>query len=225
VLVLAAAIIALLHSGSSSSSTASPPALAPTVDFAGAALTSGRSVALRWKKMPGARYRLQIAAFPVPPLGGSPNFGNAGTVTTSSASYMFRVLGRQTYFWRVQAFLHSRWQPYTPAQHFLVGPPLIGVSVPLVPRNGSILTSARQLFCWSHVAGAHDYILLVDGRRRAKPRRTCLTLTLSPGAHHWSVRARVKGVRVYKGKRSAVHYFTILLSLPHHAENHFRASH
>jgi hypothetical protein len=222
-LLIAGTILAFHQVSGSSSATPALLALAPFADPPGGTLSSGQQVSLHWKTIPGARYRVQIVAFPVAPLGGSPSFENARAVTTTRASYALSVHGAQVYFWRVQVFLHGGWQSYSQVQHFFVAPPEVGVATLLTPRNGSVLLRGTHRFCWTKVPRASDYLLLVDGHRRAITRATCTTLRLAPGAHHWSVRVRVDGAHLYKGKRSAITYFSVLpgAGVPqHHASTH-----
>lgn len=211
--VLVIAGIAALILLRSSTSTAAPAIkLNMSGVHHGALYRSGQTMRLSWSQPPGASaYRLQVVTSATDPSDATLFKHPSLSRLVSGNSYGLRVVGRQYYFWRVQADVRGIWGRYTHSTHFLVAGPAIAAPFPLTPPNSSSLTVNQAHLCWSRVRGAADYILNVVGAEAANPQRsTCAWISVRPGNYRWRVAARVKGVRLYAGPYSSPAYFTIL---------------
>jgi len=192
--------------------TAKPVAARPSLITAGTRnAASGNKVKLQWSPVSHASdYRLQVATRATDPSDSIVFKHPLLTKVTSHTSYSLKVLGYQYYFWRIQAQVGGKWNPYSASQHFSVAMPTVGKPVALLPRNGTRSTARQIRLCWSGVKGAANYTLRVTGWGSRRVAGTCTWISVRPGTYQWRVVARVKAAQIYTGPYSARANFTIL---------------
>jgi len=184
-------------------------ALAQTGPTQGSDFVSNERVHLHWTEVQGTPfYRLQVviahggrrhASFRHPLL----------TTLVSQSAYSLPVLGAQRYYWRVQAFVDGRWQPYSKPRHFTVQQPVVGSPAPRTPRSGSHIVRGSIKLCWAAIPGAIGYEVRVVPHGASVVTETCETVALPAGTYRWSVAAFVQGARVYTGPYSAWARFAV----------------
>lgn len=205
---------ALLSRSSNSHKKATLPvvSLSNTGKVSHGGFVSGQVATLQWTKVRQAdKYRLQIAAVATDPKDAVVFAHPFRTTTTRSAQYSLPVVGKQIYYWRVQAHMGRLWLPYTRSQHFLVNQPGAGTPTLLIPKNGAILFNKRLTLCWSSVTGSADYLLSVEGMQTKTVRARCSSIPIRVGQYGWKVAAQVRGVKIYTASYSRMSIFKILL--------------
>jgi hypothetical protein len=175
------------------------------------ALALGSPISLAWlSRQPADVYRLQIVSIHQGVGSGAPSAYRAPilTVFTRQSSYTWRALGTGQYDWRVQAHARGVWGPFSAVRRLVVVPPVIALSIPLLPHNGSRLVRWVRL-CWSQAQRAAGYYLWISGRHPFPVTGTCHALPFSAGSYTWRVAAYVQLPRRYVGQYSISAYFTI----------------
>jgi hypothetical protein len=212
VLLAAAAAVAFfaLSRGSSPAPAVQALSLSAAGTQHGGTFASGAAVQLQWAGAPDAdAFRLQVATGKPGQDAAAPFDHPLRSIVLQSTSYSLRVAGPQTYYWRVQPSIGGVWNPYTPAHHFVVAAPIIGVPVPLTPHDGSALTPGSTRLCWSGVSGAAGYVVSLSNRRPLTAAGSCTSVALGAGSYQWRVAAQAPGVRTYTGPVSASAHFTV----------------
>lgn len=212
VVLVAAAGIAILHRSSSPkhSPPAPPMALRVTGSQHGSLFDSGQTVILAWTTVPGASsYRLQVATWPGDPTDATVFRHPLRTVLIHGTRAALKVLGAQTYYWRVQVETSGLWHEFTRSTHFGVARPAIGTPRLLRPANQASQTAGRVTLCWRPVKGAAGYKVWISGRRPQSVKGTCTRLSVTARTYTWKVAASVRGTRVYRGKASGPWRFVV----------------
>lgn len=200
------AVLARGPVGSPTNPTPATQALALSTNGArlGNAYRSGQPVVLSWSRVLRAiLYRVQVATRDGDPSDAAIFRHPLITSTTTKTTYPLRVVGAQTYYWRVQAKVSGKWQLYTHSQHFLVARPAISTPNPMLPRSGTTVFTNRVTFCWSSVTHAAGYDLRIQRTGTRSASGSCSRVTLPAGTYHWAVAALVRGVHLYSGSYSA----------------------
>jgi hypothetical protein len=166
---------------------------------------------LGWTRVPGADvYRLQIATRQSDPSDAVVFRHPALTELSLTNAYSLLVIGRQFYYWRVQAQVHGAWGRYVRSMHFLVAMPTVARPHLLSPGDGTSVTATRLRLCWTSVKGAAGYTLQVSGIPVRNPQTgRCARVFTPPGRYRWRVAALIRGVRVYTGPYSQTRQFTV----------------
>lgn len=210
VVVVTLAAILFMHSGSQAATTHNTVTQLSSDGVGTNGLApSGSVIFLQWSPLTRAVYQLQIATAPGDPSDAVVFRHPALAVSLSQNRYSLKVVGGQTYYWRVRAKVNGSFGPFTASQHFAVTPPTVGRPTPLAPRSGLHTTARTIQLCWRSVPGAADYALRVNSRKYdVKP--TCKWVNgLRPGTYYWTVAARVRGVHLYRGPSTRHRTFTI----------------
>jgi hypothetical protein len=169
----------------------------------GSKFASGGAITLTWTKVPNASmYRVQVATSPGDPSDAVVFAHGGRTISVATTAYRLKVTGSQLYYWRVQARVGNKWQPYTPSQHFAVAKPDVSKPLALAPITGSAKGGNNVRLCWSAVPHAIGYRLRVQGQRTRTVSGTCVTLSVRPRTYRWSVAALVRGAGLYTGAYS-----------------------
>jgi serine/threonine protein kinase len=216
-IAIAVAAFLVLNKGGNNPTPTAVPTAKPVVARPSLVTTgtrnaaSGSKVKLQWSSVSQATdYRLQVATRATDPSDSIVFKHPLLTKVTSHTSYSLKVVGYQYYFWRVQAQVGGKWNPYSASQHFSVAMPTVGKPVALLPRNGTRSTARQIRLCWSEVKGAANYTLGVSGWGTRRVAGTCSWISVRPGAYQWRVAARLKAAQIYTGPYSARANFTIL---------------
>ena len=158
--------------------TVSAPTAVPTTTAAalqiaavrpkhGKTFASGSKISLRWTKVKGAVYHLEITTDPARTVAQS--FRHPLTsIQTKKSGYSFKVEGKRTYLSRVQAKIGGKWGPFSKVQKFPVAAPKIGKALLKSPPSGKTHNTKHGVamgLCWYKVPGANNYLLSVSGHR------------------------------------------------------------